>query len=211
MRPHVQRMLHDRGCALSSNCGSFRGLGQLSYSLCRSFYCPQMNNVCRMYLQVLDGKAKNIFFKKGKKERKRKDTEAPVFGWFYAPSFVVKNSSIDFKFSMEKKSQSCLCARVYIQNERGCEFSKCVRMCVSEQFQPRECVTLAVWQQDQLRLLYESRHGSTSPLHARLCLLRGALLGPACKDSLTRSHRLDLYAKGKKIRSSRDGRATVVQ
>lgn len=44
-----------------------------------------------------------------KKEEKIKNVRTPkllrVFGWFYAMSFEVKNSSIEFEFSMKKKKK----------------------------------------------------------------------------------------------------------
>lgn len=55
---------------------SFTGLGQLSYSFCRSFYCPKVNIVTQMYLQVLDVKREGGGKKGGKK--KSQDTEVPA-------------------------------------------------------------------------------------------------------------------------------------
>lgn len=79
--------------------------------------------------------------------------------------------------------------------------SLCVFVCVCVgAISAAECVTLAVWLRDQLWVFYESRHGSTSPLGLFARRLRWA-------HAKARADCLDLYAKGKKIRSLKDRRS----
>lgn len=98
---------------------SFTGLCQLSYSLCRSFYCPKVSIVTQMYLQVLDVKREKEKEKGGKK-KVRTPKFLRGFGWFYA-LVLMENSSIEFDSRWKKKKRKEILIPVLFV---------CVRVCM---------------------------------------------------------------------------------